>query len=247
MSYEPKILCFDLENTALLSYHWGRWNQNIRPIQTIEESRVLCFGAKWLGGKYTFKAAYEHGREEMLTSIRDLLSAADYVVSWNGKKHDSKKIRTEFVLEGMEPPSDWNELDLMAVAKRQFAFSSNSLDHVSQQLGVGQKVKHEGFFDIIPKVQQGDEKARRAFARYQKQDVLLLEKLYERLEPWIPASMHPNRAIGTVGEVCPRCGSTKLERRGPKYTATGVYQQYKCENGHWPRGTRRLDTSDLRA
>src|SRR5690606_1714110 len=114
---------------------------------------------------------YEHGREEMLTSIRDLLSAADYVVSWNGKKHDSKKIRTEFVLEGMEPPSDWNELDLMAVAKRQFAFSSNSLDHVSQQLGVGQKVKHEGFFDIIPKVQQGDEKARRAFARYQKQDV----------------------------------------------------------------------------
>lgn len=246
MSFEPKILCFDLENTALLSYHWGRWGQNIRPVQTVEESRVLCFGAKWLGGKYTFKAEYEHGREEMLTSIRELLTEADYVVSWNGKRHDSKKIRTEFVLEGMEPPAEWNELDLMAVAKRQFAFSSNSLDHVSQQLGVGSKVKHEGFFEIIPKVQAGDEKARRAFARYQKQDVLLLEKLYSRLEPWIPANVHPNHAIGTLGDVCTRCTSTNLERRGFKYTATGVYQQYRCENGHWVRGSRRLATSELR-
>lgn len=249
MSYEPKILCFDLENTALLSYHWGRWNQNIRPIQTIEESRVLCFGAKWVGGKYTFKAEYEHGRQEMLETIQELLTEADAVVSWNGRRHDSKKIRTEFVLEGMEPPSEWRELDLMAVAKRQFAFSSNSLDHVSQQLGVGQKVKHEGFFDIIPKVQAGDEKARRAFARYQKQDVVLLEKLYERLLPWIPANMHPNMAIGKIGDICTRCGSEDLESRGQKYfaTLTGWYQSYRCRNcGAWPRGSRRLATSELR-
>lgn len=247
MSHKPKILCFDLENTALLSYHWGRWNQNIRPIQTIEESRVLCFGAKWLGGKYTFRAEYEHGRSEMLHTIRDLLTEADYVISWNGKRHDSKKIRTEFILEGVEPPREWAEIDLMAVAKRQFAFSSNSLDHVSQQLGVGQKVKHEGFFDIIPKVQAGDEKARRAFARYQKQDVLLLERLYERLEPWIPASLHPNVALGSSDDLCPRCGSDNLERRGFKYTATGAWQQYRCSNGHWVRGSRRIATSELRA
>lgn len=242
---EPRILCFDLENTAMLSYHWGRWGQNIRPLQTVEESRVLCFGAKWVGGKYTFKAEYEHGRQEMLETISELLTEADAVVSWNGRRHDSKKIRTEFILEGMDPPKEWQELDLMAVAKKQFAFSSNSLDHVSQQLGVGQKVKHEGFFDIIPKVQNGDEKARRDFAKYQKQDVLLLEKLYDRMFPWIPASMHPNMAIGT--DNCVFCGSDDLEKRGFARKPTGVYQQYFCRNcKHWPRGLRRLDTSELR-
>ena len=63
---DPKILCFDLENTPILSYHWSRYNINVSPIQTLEESRVLCFGAKWVGGAYTFKAAYEHGVEDML-------------------------------------------------------------------------------------------------------------------------------------------------------------------------------------
>lgn len=241
-----KLLCFDLENTPMLSYHWARWRQDIRPDQTLEESRVLCFGAKWVGGKYTFKAEYEHGRQEMLETVRDLLNEADAVISWNGVRHDSKKIRTEFALEGMKPPAPWKEVDLMRAVKNQFMFSSNSLDHVSRQLGVGEKVKHEGFFEIIPKVMAGDPSARRAFARYQKQDVVLLEKLYERLLPWIPASMHPNVAIGS-DFACTRCGSERLERRGLFRTNSGAYQRYRClDCGAWPHGSRRLDTTALR-
>lgn len=244
---DPKILCFDLENTPLLSYHWDRMPRYISPISTIEEKRVLCFGAKWVGGKYTFKSAYDHGRQEMLETIQELLSEADAVVSWNGVRHDSKMIRTEFILEGMAPPAPWKEVDLMRVVKRQFAFSSNSLDHVSKQLGVGEKVKHEGFFDIIPKVMAGDEKARRAFARYQKQDVVLLEKLYHELLPWIPQTMHPNMGIGEDEGVCPKCKSTDLVRKGYAYTGLGTYRQYRCKScGSWPRGKTRLETTDLR-
>lgn len=249
MSYEQKILCFDLENTPILSYHWGRWGQNISPIQTVEESRVLCFGAKWVGGDYVFKAEYEHGREEMLTTINELLTEADAVVSWNGVRHDSKKIRTEFVLEGMTPPSPWKEIDLMRVAKNQFAFSSNSLNHVSKQLGVGQKVKHEGFFDIIPKVQAGDQGARRAFARYQKQDVVLLEKLYKKLLPWIPKTMHPNLSIGSDRPSCPKCSSEKIHFKGYGYNGTGAYRKFQCQNpkcGSWSQWYQREASSGMR-
>jgi hypothetical protein len=247
VSYNQRILCFDLENTAMLSYHWSRWGVNISPAQTVEESRVLCFGAKWVGGDYVFKAAYEHGREEMLTTINDLLTEADAVISWNGVRHDSKKIKTEFILEGMTPPSPWKEIDLMRVAKNQFAFSSNSLNLVSQQLGVGSKVKHEGFFEIIPKVQSGDPVARRKFERYQKQDVVLLEKLYKKLLPWIPKTMHPNLSIGSAVPVCPKCASSKIQWRGYGFNGTGAYRKFRCQScGSYSQWYQREVSSGMR-
>lgn len=242
-----KLLAFDLENTPMLSYHWGRWGQNIRPVQTVEESRVLCFGAKWIDGPYVFKAAYEHGENEMLDTIHNLLSEADAVISWNGIRHDSKKIRTEFVQAGLPSTPEWRELDLMRVAKRQFAFSSNSLDHVARQLGVGQKVSHEGFFEIIPKVMAGDAKARRDFARYQKQDVLLLEKLYKRLLPWIPKSMHPNAAVIDGLDFACRCGSQDVIRKGYMHTNTGKYPRFRCLTcGSWNTSKTRVASTELR-
>lgn len=249
------IGAFDLENSPILSWHWGRWGQDIRPIQTVEESRVLCFGFKWVRhgdrrkqGKYTFRAAYEHGRKDMLETVRDLLNEADAVTSWNGVRHDSKKIKTEFILEGMEPPSPWKEVDLMKAVKNQFMFSSNSLDHVAKELGVGEKVKHEGFFEIIPKVMGGDEKARKRFSAYQRQDVELLHKLYDRLLPWIPASMHPNLALGRAGLVCPYCEGTNLHSRGVNASAAGSYPKYQCQDcKKWSSERTRMSAATLKA
>lgn len=238
-----RLLAWDLENSPMLSYHWGRWNQNIRPDQTIEESRVLCFGAKWLDtGKYVFKSEYDHGREEMLQTIWDLLNEADGAVSWNGKTFDTRKINREFWLEKMPEPSPYVEVDLMRVAKRKFQFSSNKLDSVAKEAGVGEKVIHEGF-TLWPKVMNGDPAARRLFKKYQRQDVELLVKLYDRFQPWIPASMHPNAAlVDGLPFGCPKCSSQHLQRRGFKATSAGVYQQYQCQNcGGWSRGARRTD------
>lgn len=238
-----RLLAWDLENSPMLSYHWGRWNQNIAPIQTVEESRVLCFGAKWLDtGKYVFKAEYEHGRSEMLETIHDLLSEADGVLSWNGAGFDTKVMNREFWLEGMNPPAPYKEIDLMRVAKRRFRFSSNKLDSVAKQAGVGEKVVHEGF-SLWPKVMGGDTKARALFKKYQKQDVELLEKLYEKFKPWIPASMHPNAAL--IREIplgCPTCGSESLQRRGYHRTSAGVFQRFQCTScGSWGHSARRTD------
>jgi hypothetical protein len=242
-----KILAFDLETSPMLSWHWGRWQQNISPGQTVQESRVLCFGARWVGSKrFIFRSEYDHGRKPMLESIHGLLSEADAVMSWNGRKFDSKKIRTEFLLEEMGPPPTYHELDLMVAVKRQFAFSSNKLDAVAQQLGVGQKVSHEGF-GLWLKVMAGDERARRLFRRYQKQDVDLLVDLYDVLRPWIPN--HPNVAL-TDGHLagCVRCGGHDFQNRGYQITATGKYRRFQCKTcGGWQKATRREATTDLRS
>lgn len=231
----------------MLSYHWGRWNQNIAPVQTVEESRVLCFGARWVGStNVIFKAEYEHGRREMLETIHGLLSEADAVMSWNGKRFDTRKIKTDFVREGLPPVPNYPELDLMVAVKRQFAFSSNKLDAVAKELGVGQKVEHEGF-GLWLKVMAGDEKARALFKRYQARDVNLLVDLYERLLPWLPN--HPNRAvIDDIPTGCVKCGHTEFQSRGWAYTASGRYARMSCKKcGAWQKAAQRESTTSLRA
>ena len=230
----------------MLSWHWGRWQQNIAPVQTVQESRVLCFGARWVGtSKVIFKSEYDDGRRNMLDTIHDLLSEADAVMSWNGKRFDTKKIKTEFIREGMPPVPNYPELDLMVAVKRQFAFSSNKLDAVAQELGVGQKVQHEGF-GLWLKVMDGDPKARALFKKYQAQDVNLLIDLYDRLLPWLPN--HPNRAvIDSTPTGCVKCAHTEFQQRGWFYTSTGRFKRLTCKKcGTWQRASHREATADLR-
>jgi hypothetical protein len=251
MSYEPRILVWDIERCAMIARTYDRWNTNIRPQATIRDERTVSFASRWLGekkSKTVYFSEWGDGRETMLRELHDRLTEADFAVGWNSKRFDTRAINRDFFLAGMGEPAPYTDLDLMVAVKRKMFFTSNSLKNVTRELGIEGKVEVHDLDALTEAAMEGDAKSQRLHRVYNKRDVdVLADELWPRLEPWIPASMHPNRAIGTVGEVCPRCGSEKLERRGLKYTATGVYQQYKCENGHWPRGTRRLDTSDLRA
>ena len=70
-----------------------------------------------------------------------------------------------------------------------------------------------------------------------KRDVLILDKLYQRMLPWIVG--HPNVALyKDAGEhrSCPTCGSTKLQNRGLAVTKAFTYQRYQCKScGGWGR------------
>ena len=44
----PKILVLDLEMAPLRAYVWRRWKENISLDQTISDTFVLCWSAKWL-------------------------------------------------------------------------------------------------------------------------------------------------------------------------------------------------------
>ena len=73
--------------------------------------------------------------------------------------------------------------------------------------------------------------------KYNKQDVVLLEKLYVKLLPWITA--HPN--VGAFQEdkaVCPHCGGIDYQKRGLATAALMQYQRYRCNDcGTWFRST----------
>lgn len=246
----PKILVWDIERCSIISRHYDRWRVNIGPQQTIRDERTVSFSARWLGekkSKTVYFSEWGDGRETMLQEIHNRLDEADGLISWNGKGFDTKCINRDFGLARMLEPSSSIEIDLMLALKRKMKFSSNSLKNVARELGIEGKVEVHNLDQLTEDAMAGGEKAQRLHRVYNKRDVdVLADEIYPWLMPWIPASMHPNMAIGRLGDVCTKCGSENLERRGFKATATGIYQQYRCECGSWMRSAKRAATSELR-
>lgn len=236
-----KTLYLDIETSPNVAHVWQLWNQNISLAQLLETSRVICFAAKWDGERKTRFYHEADDRRDMVGEAWELLDSADVAVHYNGKNFDIRTLKREFAMADLAPPSPFGNIDLLQVVRREFRFSSNKLAHVAEQLGIGSKVKHEGH-ELWIRVLAGDRAALRRMAIYNRQDVVLVEKLYKRVLPWI-GSLHPNRSLyvpkPTSG--CPYCGADieMLARYGFRYTKVGKFQRYRCAvcGGHSTSGT----------
>lgn len=239
-----KVLVIDIETSPNLAHVWGLWNQNVSLSQLRESTRVIAFAAKWVGERKTsFFSDHSDGHQAMIEAAHALLDQADVVVHYNGRRFDIPHLNREFLLAGLTPPAPFAQVDLLDCVKKQFRFVSNKLDHVAQQLGLGAKTHHEGH-TLWVRCMAGEAKAWATMRKYNIQDVVLTEKLYLRLKPWITS--HPNASL-FEGAGCPACGSGKLEKRGYAYTSVSRYQRYRCLGcGKWSRGGRALDRVEIR-
>lgn len=226
-----RILTLDIETRPALAYIWRMFDENI-PLARLEEAgETICFAAKWVDEKQViFASEFHDGRAEMAQIARDLMDEADAIVHYNGTRFDMKHLRREIILHGIAPPSKHRDIDLLSVVRTQFKFDSNKLDHVASELGLGSKVKHDGF-ELWRQCMAGDPKAWKRMKRYCVGDVKLTEALFKVLQAWIPHL--PNAALYDGGDhVCgnPLCGSTDLMRRGFAYTPTRKYQKWQCKS-----------------
>jgi predicted RNA-binding Zn-ribbon protein involved in translation (DUF1610 family)/DNA polymerase elongation subunit (family B) len=241
-----KILTLDIETSPNLADVWGLFNQNVSLNQLRESTRVMCFAAKWHGKpKVMFHSEFHDGFDVMVDRAYDLLDEADVVVGYNSKGFDIKHLTREFILADKTPPSSFQQIDLLQVVRSKFRFTSNKLDHVASQLGLGSKASHAGH-TLWVKCMAGDKAAWNSMRKYNKQDVVLTEQLYDRVRPWM--TNHPSHSLyDGAADTCPNCGGEELIRRGFKYTNLGKYQQYRCSGcGAWSRSGRSEQLTDLR-
>ena len=170
-----------------------------------------------------------------------LLDKADVVIAHNGDSFDIKKTNTRFAIHGMKPPSPYKSIDTKKLAKKYFKFDSNKLDDLGMYLSVGKKLSAGGFA-TWKGCMQGDKKSWKRMVDYNKQDVVLLEKVYLALRPWM--TNHPN--INILDErlgACPTCGSDKVQKRGWAITPVNRKQRYHCQNcGRWSMGRSEKNT-----
>lgn len=206
----------------------------------VTSSSTLCYSAKWLGDKKIyFDSVNQSKPKKMLKGIHSLLSEADAVVSYNGKRFDLPTLNKEFLMHGMSPPAPYKQIDMLQVARGQFRFTSNKLDYVAQQLGLGKKVSHKGFHLWVD-CMNGKPEAWKKMQSYNKKDVVLLEKLYNRMLPWVPN--HPVHGLYNRRHCCPKCGSKKYQRRGVAITKMVRYERLQCSAcGSWFKGDKAAD------
>lgn len=246
MSNGPKILLLDIETAPNKAYVWGTNRQFVSHNYIVEPGYTLCWAAKWLDDpddELLFYSVYHDGEDEMVDVMYELIEEADAVIHYNGTKFDMPKLHTEFLLHGYTPPAPYKQIDLYRVVRSEFSFPSYKLDYVAQALGLGGKVAHAGM-ELWKQCMAGEQDAWDIMEEYNVEDVLLLERLYDVLLPWI--KIHPNFALYVDEErpVCPNCGSFKLQKRGTSTTATMIYQRYQCQEcGKWSRD-RKNSTPD---
>ena len=236
-----KILLIDIETSPNTAHVWGLWQQNVSLNQLLESSYTMCYSAKFLGeSQVYFDSVQKSTPQSMLEGVHSLLEQSDAVVHYNGTKFDMPTLNKEFLLHKMTPPPPIKQIDLLRVVKSQFRFPSNKLDYVAQRLGLGKKKDHEGHTLWI-KCMAGDSKAWQTMEKYNIQDVVLLEKLYKKLLPWIKTPINQALMNDRKGFVCPTCAKPALVSKGYRYTSSGAYQRYQCKAcGAYSTDTRSL-------
>lgn len=240
---KPKILVYDVETSPYVTEIFQLRDIRVRPEQILTESEILCFAAKWYGVKgVIYRSVYHHGKDKMVLDAWNLLDEADVIVDYYGRGLDIPRMKQEFLLAGLGPPSPSVEVDIYKTI-RQFGFPSNSLDYALKRLGLEGKIKHEGQ-GLWHACLNGDPKAWARMKRYNIRDVTGLEELTDRLGSWVVG--WPNMAAYAERQACTRCGGEHVEKRGTTVKRTGVYQRWHClDCGKWMTGVTRLSSAKL--
>lgn len=233
MSKEPRIILYDLETSlqAVAVFQLAK-NDWIAPENILTERYIICASWKVLGeDKVHSVATYDGDDRKVVETLHKVLSEADAVITHNGDSFDNKYVRTRILFHGLDPLPPITSIDTYKVAKNKFMFNSNKLDYLGKYLGVGQKIKtsYGMWLDVL----RGSREAVDKMVKYNKQDVILLEKVFNKLRPYIDS--HINRELFGL-EGCPRCGSKKVQSRGFHRAISRVYRRFQCQAcGGWFR------------
>ena len=244
--HEPRIILLDIETSFnLVAVFSLLHNDYIHSDNIQKERHLISFAWKLLGkpGVHAVSLlddtkrykADPHDDTYVVEALHSLLSSADVMIAHNGDAFDLPYAETRMLIQGLSPLPPIAKIDTLKVARGRFLFNSNSLDYLGGILKCGhKKVTPKGLW---LKVLQGDAAAVRTMVNYNKGDILLLEKVFLKLQPYM--SSHIHRQLFGGGGLCPRCGSNDVQMRGIHRATTNIYQRYQCQAcGGWFREKR---------
>lgn len=237
---ETKTLLVDLEVSPNLM--WGYGQYEVRPIKIEMPKRLLCIGWKWLGEKeihsetiWDDKLPDPMDDTLIVKKLWELFDEANVVVSHN-IAFDDRESNAFFLTRGMKPPSPYKTFCTLKTARKYFRLDNNKLDYLGGILGVGRKTETT-YADVWYNLLEGNDKqkakASKLMVTYNKQDIAVLEGIYNKLLPF--AYNHPNMSLmAGKPDLCPRCGHSS-NFKVKSYRRTGIRVnavQYECLSCH---------------
>lgn len=243
MSKSPRILLYDVETSHSLAAIFQLANNDyINPENLIQDRHMVCAAWKWLDEDKVYAVSVlddpkrfvkDHTDDyHVVKTLHEVMSQADVVVGHNSDRFDHKFSEARMAINGLPPLPPLIKLDTLKTAKDKFLFSSNKLDFIGRALKVGKKMSTTP--GLWLEVLKGSKSAIKEMVAYNKGDVLLLEKVFLKLRPYMGNAV--NLGLFNSGEGCPRCGSKKVQRRGLHRAISRVYQRFQClACGGWHR------------
>jgi len=231
-----KILLYDIETSYTVGAVWGLYDQNVAHV--LREPYIISVAWKWLGEKNTqvislpdFKTYKKDKKDdkELVEELHSLFDEADIIVAHNGNGFDQKWAYSRFAIHELPPPSPSKYIDTMLISRNKFKFNSNRLNDLAKYFNLGKKEDTGGIQLWVDCIENDKKEAWKLMCKYNKKDVMLLEKVYYKILPYI--TNHPNVALMIEEEhACPNCGSFNIHKRGYNYSKVGKYQAYQCQD-----------------
>lgn len=242
-----RMLFFDIETRQLTLEGFDLFNQNFSLDQIVEDWTILSFSAKWHDSdEVMYYDVSEMTEDDLLEKIYQLFEEAHFIVAHNGKRFDMKKVRARMITRGFLPHSPVRVIDTYQIVRKEFGFTSNKLEYLTNLLCKrNKKSKHNRFpgFLLWREFVRGNPEAIKEMREYNIVDVTSLQEMYEIIAPW--SSTLPNFAVYT-DEVTEEDEWEETEQF--VYTNLGKYQQYRNKKtGQYRRGRVNLLSKEKRA
>jgi len=236
-----KRIFFDIEVSPNVMLSWrSGYKLSLGPENILKERAIICICWKWEGKDEIHSLTWDKKQcdKAMLKTFIKELNKADEICGHNSDRFDVKWLRTRCLFHGINVFPRYQSLDTLKMAKSGFLFNSNKLDYIAQFLEVGKKTETGGF-DLWKKiVLDKDSEALQLMVDYCKNDVTILEGVYQKLEPYVEHKFNYATLHGEEKYCCPQCGSYEIKLRKTYTTKMGTMRHSMgCSNKLHPAYT----------
>ena len=247
----PKILFYDIETSPLKAYVWGLGKQVVRHPQldkAYSQYGIICVTYCWNDGKPAKCIDWDYKKQDSKAVIKEfdkIIRQADFTIGKNNKRFDEKMINAVRMFSNLPGLPEWVRYsdDLEQQMRRYFRLPSQSLDYISDQLGLGGKIKME-FQDWIDIVEQNKNglKAFKKMCKYGIKDVEDTRTIWNKLiTHFDPKFNHGAFLHGNWTSACKYCGSTDIRINGSFMSGSVRRTKFTCKTCKHYAGSRPTD------
>ena len=228
-------LFWDIEVSPNVGFFWrSGFKLAVGPDSIIVERKIICIAYKWEGEAPVTVLRWDSNQddESLIRKFVPILNSADEAVAHYGDGFDMPWFKGRMIILGLPPLGNVKTVDTKAWAAKYFYFNSNKLDYLGKIFGYGGKLetKYQLWIDIVL---HKCHKALDYMAKYCGVDVIKLEKVYKRFQPWMTAKTHAGVLAGHDKWSCSSCGSKNVRKSKTKVSASGtVTHQMLCNDCH---------------
>jgi DNA polymerase elongation subunit (family B) len=233
LTNQRRRLFLDIETSYLKVAVWDLYSKsNVRishkNILPGGDPKIICACWKWAKRQKVESIEWNQRQNDkrIVKRLVQVMDSATEIVAHNGNRFDIPWIRGRAIYHRVPMRPTYPTLDTLRKSRQKFHFPSHRLDYLGNHLVGENKLPTE--FDLwMAIVEDRCPKSMAKMVRYCKQDVRLLEKVFDRMSPYI----EPITSVTRWPSYCPECGSANTIVHEERIRATGyTHVGFRCRD-----------------